>query len=447
MRRLAAPAFGLSALILLSACSQSAVAPDAKVTIGGSFARSDGTVAKSLPVSLMREGDVGEGLAVVTTLGLACKADRRTLSACSHGKDTATDRNGHFQFDLKGSDTQGFLGNAATLELTSVLPRSGEQYDGAAATIRFQVQTTDLTFPLRFWEPAITAGIDSRGGRITWNSDTLAALPRAIPASSMRYDAIFDAPGGERVWTAPSNGTRSTTFDPRVLEDSTGTLAVVGHTQAARVPDTMGRRVDVLLRSGRYAYTGPAGPPQSRGVTCGRQSSSGLVMQSPCGLTDGVFGSAWAAQPAQPHGSSPAAPDTVAIVDIGAAQPLTLLVVRGCDNGCTAALSTDAKQWRTVVNATDSRDFAATIPGRPSARYVRIATNRNIDTLREVSVWGVARFVPPRSILGTSSSALPPIERAIARSGAGLLIAAVAAAMLALGLLGGYALRRRRTNS
>ncbi|MHB8512709.1 MAG: discoidin domain-containing protein [Actinomycetota bacterium] len=431
-----------AALVALSACSTSNVNPNASISITGSFLKQDGSPASGANVSLMRQADLAEGLAAFSSVGLECLADKRTLSTCSHGTNSTLDSQGRFTFKLKGSDTQGFLGNAATLDLTSVLPRSGSEYDGAATTIRFQVQVDALEFPLRFWQPTVDAVVNAQGVRVSWSELPSNVVPSSIPLSRLSYDVTFDTPQADGVWTQPAQQ-GSITVDPRVLEDSSGTLAVVAHANAVPVPDILGRAVDIILRSARFAYQGPAGAPESRGASCAMQlGDNSLVYQTQCTLTNGTFDHLWF-PPAQPSVGATGQP--AAVIDLGRSKPVSFVVVRGCSTGCAISISDDAHTWRQVVDPVSVDNLAATIAGTPSARYVRVQ-GQSVTSLRQVSVWGGPVTVPPKSILGAGPSALSPVARAAAgKSHKGILFA-VALLMLAIGLLAGVAFQRKRSS-
>ena len=127
-------------LVTLIACTQSSVDPNAQIQIAGSLKRQSGVPVADTSLSMGKGPDAIDVASTVTTLGLACLTEELP-NACDDRRITTTAPDGTFHYDLKGSDTQGFFGNASTLEISSHLPRLDEQLDGPSVTMRFQVQT------------------------------------------------------------------------------------------------------------------------------------------------------------------------------------------------------------------------------------------------------------------------------------------------------------------
>ncbi|MGH2829791.1 MAG: hypothetical protein ACRDJM_04850, partial [Actinomycetota bacterium] len=304
------------------------------------------------------------------------------------------------------------------------------------------VQTTALGFRLRFWEPRLQANVEGRVVRVAWDRPVDGIAPPEVSLSGLRPTVTFGLAGGEAAWTAGSNGSDAR-IDPRVLEDSEGSLSITLEERAVRVPDSVGREIDLLLRSPLRPYASPAGSPASRGASCSAADGAAApITRAPCWLTDGDFVRTFeAACPGSPCSRGVAA---LAIVDLGEARPTSLVVVRGC-TGCTVDLSADAGAWRTIAVASGQvPDFTVAPPGSPPARYVRLRSPTGVARLREVSVWDRFPPIPQGSILGRAPPA-PPARRLVATTRGSLpLLIALLAAVLAAGLVGGFVLRRKR---
>ncbi|MGH2785302.1 MAG: hypothetical protein ACRDJ1_08570, partial [Actinomycetota bacterium] len=371
----------LAATFLLAACTASEVDSDARIDIGGAVARQNGDPIAGVRVAMSREADLGEVFAVFTTLGLAC-IDAHT-DVCLGSRVTRTDADGRFAYVLKGRDTQGFAGQASTMVLTAGIGPRPDEVTGPSTTYRFQVQTEKLDLPVRVWESRLDGATGSFGARVTWTAVPARVLPPGLGAADRSYSIAF-ARGDETVWTV--GGARSGfAFDARVLEDSTGTGAVVASIDGEKVSDGLGRKIDIALRSGARAYESPAGAPPSRGRACFvSDADGGLVPQSPCRLTDGEFSEDFS--PTVCGGETGCVEPThlSTIVDLGTRRPVSLVVVRGCANRCTIETSRDRRTWRTAGVAA-AEDAALRVTPPVVARFVRVSAPVSIAGLREVS--------------------------------------------------------------
>jgi hypothetical protein len=392
----------LGATLMLAACTASEVDPEARIDLGGRVALSDAQPIARTRVALSREADAGEVFAVFATLGLAC-IDAHT-DVCLGARVTRTGSDGRFSFTLKGRDTQGFAGQASTMVLTSSGGPRGDEVAGPITTYRFQVQTEATNIPLRLWAPQLAGRTGTFGARVTWPDVPAAVLPGLNP--EFVAHTIDFRRGNEPVWTV-EDARSGFAFDPRLLEDTQGTAAVTGTLVDQSVTDERGRRISLALRSGARAYDSPAGAPASRGRTCSLAEPSGrLVVQVPCRLTDGDFEEEFAPSVCLGQTGCVEPEHTASVIDLGAQRPLSMIVVRGCDHGCTIETSRDAEQWRTAGSATTRReDNAFRLSPLVRARYVRVSSPRTVDTLREVSAWtggpGVAAgplFVSPGAV-------------------------------------------------
>jgi hypothetical protein len=357
------------AALALAGREASNVSRSAAVTISGRVLRADSFPAAGVAVGLERQPTVGEivtGLVIVPlTLFTACLAD--PPPALCRGRDvrrTTTAADGSYAFRLTGGDTRTDFGNARTLSLSAELPPAAGEVAGAAVTAGFKVQTADLALKdLQMWQPRVTVA----AGRIGW--DPL--------ADAGTYTVVVEDAGGQPVWSFDGRG-REVAFDPRILEDTAGALAV--STQSSTTAE--GTTVDVVRRSARVGYRSAAGPPLSRGKPC----DHGTVAVAPCALTDGNL--ADRLPPPAPAGPSTTVPATTApaavdsaTIDLGRPTTFALVVVRGCT--CEVEGSPDGRTWSPLGRSTG---YTAVVPGRTgSARFVRVTGA--LTDLGEVSVW------------------------------------------------------------
>ena len=374
------------ALVSLVGCEASNLERAASVVVSGRVLRADGSPAGGVPVALEREPSVGETLtgllAVPLTLFTACLADPPpTLCRGRSIKRATTAADGTYSFDLTGRETQTLFGNTVSFSLTTeVTPVAGE-LSGAAVTAGFRIQTENLRLPdLQVWQPAVSV----TAGGVAWRP--------AAPGGGESQVVVEDA-AGQPVWSF--DGTRSeVAFDPRILEDTAGGVAVTSRLRTT----AEGTTVTVLRRSGRVAYRSAAGPPASRGRHCTRGPAATPV--APCPLTDGDLANRL---PGAPGATSTTAPSTVqdaVTVDLGRAAEVSLVVVRGC--ACQVERSTDGQAWTAIGRATG---FTAVVPSRTGlARYVRLTGP--LSDLREVSVWEGA--APPATAPPATTPAAPP---------------------------------------
>jgi hypothetical protein len=358
------------AALVLAGCQASQIDTSATVTVSGRILRADGSPAGGVPVGLERELTAGDALTGVVILPLtlltACLADPPPeLCRGRNVRRATTAADGTYSFQLKGGDTQSFFGNARTLSLSAELPPGPGEVAGAAVNAGFRVQTENLVLKdLQLWQPKVTVG----PGRIGWEP----------LAGAGDYQVGVEA-GGQPVWSFGGRG-REVTFDPRILEDTAGSLAV-----SARSSTTAdGTTVSVLHRSARVAYRSTAGPPLSRGRPC---TQSAGTSPATCTLTDGDFTTQLPAPAttttAVPQtGATPPPPPASATIDLGQPRAVSLLVVRGCT--CQVEGSADGRAWSTLGASAGS---TAVVPARTSpARYVRLTGA--LTELREISVWG-----------------------------------------------------------
>lgn len=432
--RRARSAGALLALALSAAagCAESSrVDPDAAVTITGVVRAPDGSPLEGRPVRLGGGIGTDEGALAVLTLGLAC-----TSGLCTgEVSDTTTSADGAYRFHLTGRDTQSTFGQAVT-QLVSVTAAPGPGHvSGSAASARFRVQVADVRLPaLDLVDPGLV--VEGTGDVVArWST------PRPGP-----YEVTFEEAAVVPVWRV-TTGSGPATVDPRVLEDSSGRVVV-----SARSTDRIeGSDVELSWRSPGVAYAAGAGPPPSRGQACRAVDEHGALVPiaTDCPVTDGDLtgpGTTVPACPAPAVGQPPAAcPRPVAVqVDLDRPLPAELVVVRGCEGGCSVEVSDDGSAYR-PAGAVSAAFGAVALDGRPVAA-VRVGLGSG-PGLREVSVWaGRPGTAGLRSVEGEPSR----LRRAFsgeAGDGDGIPPAlAVAAVLLAGAVLvaTGFAAGRRR---
>jgi hypothetical protein len=254
--------------------------------------------------------------------------------------------------------------------------------------------------------------------------------------------SFVDARGGE-VWAVPAvqSGER---LDARVLEDSVGQAIVT--VKAHRTVDTVGYRL--VYDAPGAAFRSPAGAPPSRGLPCGVTRAGGSAASAaPCWLTDGDRNPPTISQPLCPTTTTPttaacAPATTAAAIDLGATQPIALVVVRGC-GGCAVAVSADGQAWSPYGDV--SAENEALAPARDTkARFIRLSAPGGIDAARELSVWTAPDQAAARRDRPEPSGLQPGGDGSSTDRGKWALGAAAA---ILIGLIGGVVLRERRRRS
>ena len=197
----------------------SQVQSSAGITATGTAQRQSGMPLSQTEVELIRHPDalqvVGDLFTTVATLGLACLSADNDLC---HAFETAkTDSSGHYQYALRGADTQGSTGEA--LLFTDFV--RGSTPPGAVGPagvgVDFYIQRDKLALPLlALWEDLGTE--EDASGQIGFN---WSALP-----SATGYRVVVSESGGGMVWNADAGSATSASFDARVTQDLAGSWAV-----------------------------------------------------------------------------------------------------------------------------------------------------------------------------------------------------------------------------
>lgn len=377
MTRLACAA--LFATLVATACSveQSSLDAKAEVSITGKALAADGTPLVKTRVALIRELDIGQAIGglfvTAVTLGVACLADHPPAICSNNSRIATIGSDGTYSFTVHGSDTQGSLGTASTMEvMIRVPPRTGKAA-GPVALAEFKVQSSKLQLPdLQIWDPQLEVSIND-----TPNSGPSVRLLHPSftgdgYGQGAKYWHEFDDSKGRAAWVVGSVGP-DMVLDARILEDLRGT-ALVGHRTSTSANSLA---VDLTFLSAAIAFQGRAGPPPSRGAPCaGVTASATDAFKSPCTVTSGDFGSS----------SISGATSTGVVIDMGIDRPVSLLVVRGCTAQCRISVSSELTAWSEAGSV--SGDYGtAPITLNRSARYIRLSSTPNVAQLRQVSIW------------------------------------------------------------
>lgn len=424
----------------------SRVPADALVELGGSVRRQDGRPVEGAAVALLKEPDPLEVWTFVASAGLACLTDRAGRTAvgveemCRDARIETTGAEARFLFRLKGRDTQGPMGTASTMELSTGLTAGGVEAEGPAVTLRFRVQRTPIDLALRFWEPKVEAATDGRRAFVEWTRPTAETLLPGVRPADLHASVRFERAAGEIVWDF-RRAEAPLRFDPRLLEDARGTLAV--YAAATGIDhEAIADETDLMLRSARLRFAGPAGAPVSRGRPCFVLDAAGRPVElTPCRLTDGDFRAEYEPRtgPACKAGCTPEPRHASTFIDLGSDRTISLVVVRGCDD-CTVQASADARRWHTIgIGSDEDAALAPRVP--PRARYLRVSAGLGVETLREISVWDSSARVPAGTLLVAGVTERDGGERD-GRRATLLILAGVGLGLLALAL-GALVLRHR----
>ena len=370
-------ALGLVAALSLTVagCSFSEVDPDANVEISGRALDASGKPLANAKVLLFKQADLGEVvfgtvLAVGTLSTICLLPDAPAI--CRKARTATTDDDGRYEFELKGSDTQGTLGTESTLNV--VFAASKAQ---SSTTVSFTAKDESISLPdARLWRSA--ARVSQSSGRIglSW-----APLPPKAGDDAAYSTQLFEADSQSALWSQSASG-RSASVDARILEDQAGSVAVSATTKLSGASGAGEVRASYL--SPRLPVHATAGTPPSRGRPCAAVTGTAPPKAgrlSTCAATDGDLRS-----PAR-LSSKKAGVVTGAVIDLGSSRPVSLVVARGFAGQCLVELSDDGMTYRTV--ATSSGTAAVEVPGSPSARFVRLRSPAGLDESlsSEVSVW------------------------------------------------------------
>lgn len=374
MRRVLPVAAALA--LAATGCSTSEVDPDATVTITGRALDASGRPLPNAEVLLFKQADLGE-LLVGTTLAIGTLSTICLLpeapAVCNKARTATTDHDGRYEFELKGSDTQGTLGSEATLSIVF----SDGQAQGST-TVSFVAKDTAVGVPdARLWRARPQVPPPGGPVRLSWS-------PLGDGAGDdVDYAAqVIDTDTGAVLWSQPATGNEAA-VDPRVLEDRPASIAV-GATAGLPGGSEAGD-VRVSYLSARLPVDATAGAPPSRGRACAAVTGPQARLAAPaetCPFTDGDL-----AAPAQIEGGGNRTV-TGAVLDLGSQRPVDLVVARGFAGQFLVELSRDGRTFSPVATELGTT-VAVTLPGAPSARYVRVRSATGLDQslAAEISVW------------------------------------------------------------
>ena len=370
MRRWA-PAL-LVVLLIVSACDFSHVKPGQTVVISGRALDAAGAPLKNATVTLYKEADFGEfivGAALTLgSLGGVCLFPAAP-AICHRGRTTSTNDNGNYQFTIKGSDTQGLIGDASTLDVVFADP---SRKTGPSTTLRFKAQTSRVRLPVaKLWN----SGLRVKEGDRT--HPTFAMSWQPFPGADGYSAQLLNPTNGLSIWTQSATHTNAT-IDARILEDRAAAAAVTAHRD-------LGHGVSTIYLSSRKSVQPVAGAPLSRHAQCAAVTGTDHLAsfhQTVCVATDGDLSS-----PSRLTATNGKVVDGV-LIELPRARRVNLVVARGLGGSVLVEVSKNGRTWRQVGTA--AGDTVVVRPaGRPVARFVRVRSATGLDEslLAEVSVW------------------------------------------------------------
>jgi hypothetical protein len=373
-------ALGIVVVLCVTSCHFSKVNPQATVVITGRAVDSSGRALADAQVRLFKEGDLGEvvlgSVLAVGTMGLVCLLPGAP-APCRSAHAATTDANGGYRFELKGSDTQGLIGEADTLDVVFAAPDSGPS--AASTVVRFIADATTVGLPdARLWNAAARVTQTATQIGLTWS-----ALPSA-DGHSVTYSAnLYGGTQQQTLWSQ-SAGAGTAAIDARVLEDEPGAAAGVS-AYAVLAGGSGTGTVHANYLSARLPVRPTAGAPPSRHRPCSAvtgTTSFATTPQASCPVTNGNL-----VAPARLTATG-ARVVTGVVVDLGAVRTVRLVVARGVAGQFVVEVSDDGTNFRSVGTELGSA-VAVTPPGAPTARYVRVRAPSGLDEslMAQLSIW------------------------------------------------------------
>lgn len=382
---------GLIVVLALAATGCNGVSQvdrSAPVHITGVFQRDDGSPAADLPVAMAKElgpAEAFEAMWTVFSFGTLCLVADPPDICRERGAVSRTAQDGTYALDVRGADTQSFLGFASTMAVTVAAPGPAGARSGPATTLRFPVDAQEMALPAaRLWEASPVIGAEP--GLVTVS----APAPPSWMGTPESLRVVAETATGALVWSQRVEGAAAR-IDARVLEDFAAGIVV----QAEGGLSVPNLTVDAAYRTAQLPVTGP-GPAPSRGAACTLHDQHGPTISSPCALTDGDLTTALhPSMPSRAPGEPPPPPpapgeqarEESVTIDLGVAAPRSLVVLRGDPFSLQVELSADGLTWTAPVSVQPEGPVAA-VPVQGSARYVRVRTAMGpVTRLVEVSVW------------------------------------------------------------
>ena len=310
-------------------------------------------------------------LAFLFTGGFACFAG--ACNPATAASQTVTGPDGGFRTTLPKAHLPGFETDTDWFVTASRPPPAGHVV-GATSGDEFEVAAPVHRPPkLPLWLTAPTVTVTGDGIRATWEQID----PDVFEDGEVRYSLAFLDGRRAPVWRV-GLARPDQLLDPRVLEDTQGSVAVAVRGQVT-VGETVYHRT---IAAPQPRFEGPAGPPPSRNAPC---QIDDAPSGGSCWLTDGDL---------VMTGPSPVTSVVITVPDLRA----DLLVLRGCP-GCNVEVSGDGTAWRSVTP--DHQTGLAVLPPTTPVRLVRVrAEMGQLQRASELSVWPAR---PPRKQMARPS--------------------------------------------
>jgi hypothetical protein len=384
----------LSALVfatLASGCfgPASHVDSNAMLSVSGVAQKENGAGDTAANVQLIRHPDalqaIGDALAIVGTVGLACITGNDSL--CHPYAQATAAPDGRYSFGpIHGAGTQGSTGEALLFSTWLSGPPPGAPATAPAGVdADFYIQKTQVTVPpLRLWETSGTEDETSGALSFSWPS-----LESSIGSVADDYRLQITTAKGQIIWSAATSGSSTQVgIDPRVTQDFAGNWATWAHRKIAGD----GTDFDLTWYSPSTAFATKGLIPPSRGKDCWLQGASGPVKQSPCPLTDGDLATSLQPLPAAPCPSGQTCPpppqNNWVYVDLGTATAVSAMalydVAFGSSSFAMVEGSLDGAVWTALAAPISNQQYQlVTLSG--TARFVRLRLG---DTEAQFSVFG-----------------------------------------------------------
>ena len=435
--------------------SATPTASAASPTASGRFLRSDGKPLTGGAVSLTPHVGVLEVIFSTLFIGLsgglgvfACLGKDPGLPICKSGSTTVVRiaADGTWSAPLESAYSQYDL---------FVTNLSGPAAGATVVQYRFDVHPPHTTLPtVRLWDSRFALATRAGDLNFSWQR-----LPASYTTNSPRYEVTMqprreDGPTGRVLMNQTT-----ASINARWVEDVTGHAVVT-----AKAKIGQGLTHDVIWTATPMAYPAPAGAPLSRKRPCSVVIGTGAAHRSPaCWVTDGKFGGGYPKKLPQTCGNvggerqCAQPPVAVASIDLGRAEYLGDVLVRGCLATCLVETSLNGRTWSSGVSV-DRDEFAVPNLKNQRARFVRVqpfGTPRGVTTpvpfsadsandlssVREVSVWAGTPPPPPKPPAAKDAPAAGSHTHA---SHGSRWWAVVIAALLLVALAGGIRRMARR---
>ncbi|MDX9721157.1 MAG: discoidin domain-containing protein [Myxococcota bacterium] len=324
------------------------------VTISGQLFFEDGVPATGR-VALVAEASALDFFAGLLTVGLYClEVDESGKSKCAETTHLATlDGEGRFSFKIPEAETRRSFYD----QPFALYAKGRKSADGSSASVRvgFTARHEDNPLPpITLLEEGPSLRQDAGGLQLE------ARWPEELACMREVHRLVqFHSNAGDFVWEqAPGP------VDPRLLEDFDGTMRSV----SARDNEGWGGISNLVLQSKPSPFVSNRLMPVSRGATCEIDGAAA----EPCPFTDAstlVYSI-----------------ESSAVIDLGAARALSLLVLRAASQ-LSIEYSEDGTNWRRL----DYEDNAAivTVSVSATARYLRLSPDEDSSSalLGELSAW------------------------------------------------------------